>query len=99
MGVYNHVEWEKAHKQNSGYMKNACEYPVVLRKRDLSAGRVTGRFGESSEKKLETGVVGDHESPTAEMNESTRYVLKEGKKIGGNYYLVEMTTDGRTLTI
>jgi hypothetical protein len=28
-----------------------------------------------------------------------RYVLKEGKKIGIGYYLVEMSTDGRTLTI
>ena len=28
-----------------------------------------------------------------------KYVLKEGKKIGAAYYLVEMATDGRTLTI
>lgn len=28
-----------------------------------------------------------------------KYVLKEGKKIGEAYYLVEMATDGRTLTI
>merc|ERR1712159_749278 len=26
-------------------------------------------------------------------------VLKEGRKIGDSYYLVEMSTDGRTLTI
>merc|ERR1719453_2653540 len=28
-----------------------------------------------------------------------KFVLKEGKKIGESYYLVEMATDGRTLTI
>merc|ERR1719261_820692 len=31
--------------------------------------------------------------------EDLRYVLKEGKKIGSTYYLVEMVTDGRTLAI
>jgi len=31
--------------------------------------------------------------------EELRYVLKEGKKIGEGYYLVEMATDGRTMTI
>ena len=33
------------------------------------------------------------------LDEELQYVLKEGKKIGGAYYLVEMATDGRTLTI
>merc|ERR1719498_2229041 len=32
-------------------------------------------------------------------DEELRYVLKEGKKIGEGYYLVEMATDGRTMTI
>jgi len=31
--------------------------------------------------------------------EDLRYVLKEGKKIGQTYYLIEMVTDGRTLAI
>merc|ERR1712126_131864 len=101
--VYNHVEWEKSHKRNSGYMKNACEYPVVLKKRDMnpSGTRITGgRMGEASDKNLDGGPGSDRaHSPTNDMNESTRYVLKEGKKISGNYYLIEMTTDGRTLTI
>merc|ERR1719191_2113132 len=35
------------------------------------------------------------EGPADEL----RYVLKEGKKIGQTYYLVEMATDGRTLAI
>merc|ERR1712118_353603 len=35
----------------------------------------------------------------ASAEEELRYVLKEGKKIGEGYYLVEMATDGRTMTI
>jgi len=101
--VYNHIEWKKAHKRNSGYMKNACEYPVVLKQRDINppGARTTGaRMGEASDKNLDAGPGSDRgQSPTNEMNESTRYVLKEGKKISGNYYLIEMATDGRTLTI
>lgn len=31
--------------------------------------------------------------------EDPRYVLKEGKKIGATYYLIEMVTDGRDLAI
>jgi E3 ubiquitin-protein ligase TRIP12 len=31
--------------------------------------------------------------------EDMRYVLKEGKKLGTTYYLIEMVTDGRTLAI
>jgi E3 ubiquitin-protein ligase TRIP12 len=31
--------------------------------------------------------------------EEPRYVLKEGKKIGATYYLIEMVTDGRDLAI
>jgi len=52
--VYNHVEWEKAHKKNSGYMKNACEYPIVLKKRDntSSANRITGgKMSDAMDKK------------------------------------------------
>merc|ERR1711939_1125373 len=34
-----------------------------------------------------------------EEEEDLSSVLKEGRKIGDSYYLVEMSTDGRTLTI
>eukprot|EP00397_Hematodinium_sp_SG-2012_P018468 GEMP01018921.1.p1 GENE.GEMP01018921.1~~GEMP01018921.1.p1 ORF type:complete len:350 (+),score=64.77 GEMP01018921.1:118-1167(+) len=97
--VYNHVEWERAHKQNSSYMKNACEYPVVLKKRDMRENRVKPLQSED-EQKLDQGIETERGlSPTEDLGSNSRYVLKEGKKIGGNYYLVEMTTDGRTLTI
>lgn len=96
--VYNHINWEKDHKQSSMYMRNACEYPVILKKRDMRDGKAS--VGPGADRRLEQGIETDREpSPSDEMSGGTRYVLKEGKKIGGNYYLVEMTTDGRTLTI
>merc|ERR1719262_1986404 len=37
--------------------------------------------------------------PADGEDDELRYVLKEGKRIGDGYFLVEMATDGRTLTI
>merc|ERR1712072_711781 len=39
------------------------------------------------------------EADANEEEEDLSSVLKEGRKIGDSYYLVEMSTDGRTLTI
>jgi len=89
--VYSHMEWQRAHKRNISYLKNACEYPVVLRPKDELIER-------KRPVELELAIEPDHEV-TQDLGGNTRYVLKEGKKIGGNYYLVEMTTDGRTLTV
>merc|ERR1719213_1525408 len=30
--VYRHLQWEEAYKRNELYLRNACEYPVVIRK-------------------------------------------------------------------
>merc|ERR1719146_531742 len=30
--VYQHLQWEEAYKRNELYLRNACEYPVVIRK-------------------------------------------------------------------
>jgi len=89
--VYSHMEWQRAHKRNISYLKNACEYPVVLRPKDEL-------IEQKRPVQLELAIEPDHEV-TQDLGGNTRYVLKEGKKIGGNYYLVEMTTDGRTLTV
>jgi len=90
--MYNHVKWEENHKRNQGYLRNCCEYPLVLRKQ---LGRGQGEF--------DGGMSGDP-AGVSKLDEYSgaqelKYVLKEGKKIGEAYYLVEMATDGRTLTI
>merc|ERR1719428_594922 len=50
---------------------------------------------EDRQRAAESSAAKDQAGPEEEL----RYVLKEGKKIGEGYYLVEMATDGRTLTI
>lgn len=50
---------------------------------------------EDRQRAAESSAAKDQAGPEEEL----RYVLKEGKKIGEGYYLVEMATDGRTMTI
>jgi E3 ubiquitin-protein ligase TRIP12 len=54
-------------------------------------GPLSGRSGDAD--------VGKPRSAPDGAEEDLRYVLKEGKKIGGTNYIVEMVTDGRTLAI
>merc|ERR1719298_165060 len=60
---------------------------------------------KDSQQKLESYMEEDRKRAMEESagkeggEEELRYVLKEGKKIGEGYYLVEMATDGRTMTI
>merc|ERR1719326_912852 len=56
------------------------------------------QYMEEDRKRAEDASAG-RERPDQAADEELRYVLKEGKKIGEGYYLVEMATDGRTLTI
>lgn len=106
--VYNHMQWEESYRRNELYLRNACEYPVVLRQQSaptLGGTRSLARTGASLDgpkDKLDqlleqSGAVPGGDEGAAEAD--LQYVLKEGKKIGGSYYLVEMATDGRTLTI
>merc|ERR1719243_114009 len=56
------------------------------------------QYMEEDRKRAEDASAG-RDKPDQAAEEELRYVLKEGKKIGEGYYLVEMATDGRTLTI
>jgi E3 ubiquitin-protein ligase TRIP12 len=105
--VYNHQQWEESYRRNELYLRNACEYPMVLRQQSAPTlgmrARPMGASTMEPQDKLdqllmeEAAKSGLEEPTTGE--EDLQYVLKEGKKIGGSYYLVEMATDGRTLTI
>lgn len=105
--VYSVVEWEDSYRKSAGYMKNTCEYPVVLkRKMPRSQSLVpldgTGTFrGTGMEvQRKGLGANGEVAAPLQDLpGEELRYVLKEGKRIGERLYLVEMATDGRTLAI
>jgi E3 ubiquitin-protein ligase TRIP12 len=73
----------------------------------LGSGQEGMEQYKDSQQKLESYMEEDRKRAMEEANaakeasaeEELRYVLKEGKKIGEGYYLVEMATDGRTMTI
>jgi len=103
--VYNHLQWEESHRRNELYLRNACEYPVVLRQQSAPtlgrSQRIPGGTMEKEKDKLDELLEAEErkEEADAQGDEDLSSVLKEGRKIGDSYYLVEMSTDGRTLTI
>jgi E3 ubiquitin-protein ligase TRIP12 len=104
--VYNHLQWEESHRRNELYLRNACEYPVVLRQQSAPSlarsQRIPGGTMDKEKDKLDELLEAEErqkEELDAKEEEDLSSVLKEGRKIGDSYYLVEMSTDGRTLTI
>jgi len=122
--MYSHVHWEESNRQNTEYLRNCCEYPLVLRRgssqkpggsstrgggssgvglgggnNDSSEGNKLAGYIGGSGGGTGTGAGGNGGSSGANAGGDLKYLLKEGKKIGEAYYLVEMATDGRTLTI
>merc|ERR1719263_916393 len=103
--VYNRLQWEESYKSSELYMRNACEYPVVLRQQSApslgQSRRIPGGTMEKEKDKLDELLEAEErkEEADAKEDEDLSSVLKEGRKIGDRYYLVEMSTDGRTLTI
>lgn len=93
--VYNHKKWEEHHKNSAVLLKNCCTYPVITR-------MARQRSSPSVLMRMETAGGDGTAAPmavTESAAEDMKYVLKEGKRIGETYYLVEMSTDGRTLNI
>jgi len=93
--VYNHKNWEAHHKNSGVLLRNCCTYPVITRlPRQQSSPSILMRMETAG---------GDGTAPamgaTDPGADNTNYVLKEGKRIGETYFLVEMSTDGRTLNI
>jgi len=107
--IYNHVEWEDSYRRSATYLKNSAQVTSARgRSRDnafAAAGAATTsgdfRASPSSASALRSSRSDGGKPRTAPggADDDLRYVLKEGKKIGTTYYLVEMVTDGRTLAI
>uniref|UniRef100_A0A6T0T8J7 Uncharacterized protein n=1 Tax=Alexandrium monilatum TaxID=311494 RepID=A0A6T0T8J7_9DINO len=110
--VYNHVQWEDSYRRSAQYLKNSSEYPLVLKRKTSSSrgssltplgakeGMSTSLERASSSRGGLGGTSMEAAGGASELGpEDLRYVLKEGKRIGGRYYLVEMATDGRTLAV
>lgn len=106
--IYNHVAWEGNHRQNRKYLENSSEYPLIIKtRRGVGASSELTPLDDIREdatgnaQQQSTAVPGMSSQQLIEKpgEEDVRYVLKEGKRIGETYFLVEMSTDGRSLTI
>jgi hypothetical protein len=93
--VYNHKKWEEHHHHSGVLLRNCCTYPVITRlSRQKSSPSVLMRMETAGGDGTAASMPGMQSA-----DDDTKYVLKEGKRIGETYYLVEMSTDGRTLSI
>jgi len=105
--VYNRIEWEEDFRRSGAYLKNSCEYPPQLRQNlqkgksastssltPISGGKA-GKLSATTGSNFAPGESGYEGNPKDDL----RYVLKEGKNLDGQFFLVEMATDGRSLAI
>lgn len=96
--VYNHVAWEDSYRKSNMYLKNTAEYPLVL-------SRHPARASSASPAATSSGPFGKESGASSPKNQADgkaddlKYVFKEGKTIGKDYFLVEMATDGRSLAV
>lgn len=96
--VYNHRRWEENYRKSEAHLKNCCAYPVITRLPRSRSSSVLMHIGAENE-------VSRDYSPSstgrggAKGEEERKFVFKEGKRIGQTYYLLEMSTDGRALTV
>lgn len=90
--VYSAKKWEKHFKDSEYHLKNRCTYPVITR-----LPRV--RSEPSVLLPMDPAAPQGSSSQVAGSAGEEGVVLKEGKLIGSVYYLLEMSTDGRALTI
>ncbi|CAL1173844.1 unnamed protein product [Cladocopium goreaui] len=100
--VYNHVEWEDQHRRNVTYLRNKCEFPVVLRTpRRGGASSELINMGEEDGAMTSRSAPSTSRAPPKDLADGAnqKYVLKEGMKLSDTYYLVDMSTDGRNLFI
>merc|ERR1712032_1164930 len=97
--VYNHRKWEQSFAKSAVLLQNCSTYPVITRmSRKQSAPSVLMRLGQDMAGDGTPSPASQAASPTS-RHDDVQYVLKEGKRIGETYFLVEMSTDGRTLNI
>jgi hypothetical protein len=103
--VYNHVEWEDDNRKNMTFLRNRCEFPLVLRtpRTARAASSELVHMGEDGSYTSRSAPSG--RSPSAGLQKdfgdmsNNKYVLKEGMKLSECYYLVDMSTDGRNLFV
>jgi E3 ubiquitin-protein ligase TRIP12 len=108
--VYNHLKWEESYRQAERYMQNVCEYPIVLgtpRRRPRRVAPIDTDALEVRTKDIdpqkEDGALSAREVGVAGYGTQgvfgVQFVHKETLPLSDRYYLVEIGTDGRAMTI
>lgn len=98
--VYSHKRWEEDFRKSEVLLHNCCAYPVVTRlQRDKSAPSILMRLASDPAESPRAGESPSGRGVSQDGQDDRRVVMKEGKRIGDTYFLVEMATDGRALHI
>lgn len=96
--VYSTKSWEASYRNSEVLLKNCSTYPVITRiAREQSAPSILVSLRPD-----EMGQTGGSMGSTGKLaaqDDDHKYVLKEGLRIGEKYWLLEMATDGQSLTV
>ena len=99
--MYDHVRWEQDFRRTRVYMKNKCEYPVILN-RSGTTGSLNSTGEEEPQDTPDTREIGEY-IPEQELENAAapnlEVLVKEGRRIDGSFYLIEISTDGEALWI
>uniref|UniRef100_A0A7S1LHX9 Uncharacterized protein n=1 Tax=Alexandrium catenella TaxID=2925 RepID=A0A7S1LHX9_ALECA len=100
--VYSVKNWDENYKKSAVLLRNCSSYPVITRlPRERSTSSVLMQLDPEADGSgsLSHSRQGSPQIRSGEDHDDPKYVLKEGKRIGATYYLLEMSTDGRVLNI
>jgi hypothetical protein len=102
--LYDHVRWEQEFRRTRSYLKNKCEYPVILG--SISSNKIKQEQPDSNLAIEDEGMdlKTYMNNPGSKIKESAkpspvRYLVKEGKRIGDTFYLIEISIEGECLII
>lgn len=94
--VYSAKRWDDSFRQSEVLLRNCSSHPILTRQlRAREPPAVLLRLDEPGATAGSSPIAAGADS----IDDQQSYLLKEGRRIGGAYYLIEMSTDGRVLNI
>lgn len=102
--VYSSKNWEDSYRRSEVHLKNCSTYPVITRmSREKSAPSILVSLKPEDPEGLATtgsmGGTGTSLKQQGAVDDGQNAVFNEGMRIGEKYWLLQMATDGQTLTI
>jgi len=98
--VYSVKSWDGDYKKSEVLLRNCSSYPVITRQpRERSTSSVLMQLDPEADGGMSHSRQGSPQLLSGQDQDDPKFVLKEGKRIGGTYYLLEFSTDGRVLNI